>query len=68
LTNGDEWAHIDRGHEQRLAGLNAFVCDLYGDQRVVKEGVFPREVLATSRFFLPKCVGMRPKFRAPSSR
>jgi uncharacterized circularly permuted ATP-grasp superfamily protein len=62
VMNAGEWARIDRGLEQRLAGLNAFIGDLYGDQRVVKEGVFPREVLATSRFFLPSCVGMKPKF------
>jgi uncharacterized circularly permuted ATP-grasp superfamily protein len=62
VMSAGEWARIDRGLQQRLAGLNAFIGDLYGDQRVVKDGVFPREVLATSRFFLPSCVDMRPKF------
>lgn len=42
VMNGDEWARIDQGLKQRLAALNAFIGDLYGEQRVVKEGAFPR--------------------------
>ncbi len=61
VMDGDEWERIDRGLTQRLAALNCFVGDLYGDQRAVKDGVLPREVLATSRFFLEPCVGMKPR-------
>jgi len=62
VIDAEEWARIDRGLVQRLAALNAFIGDLYGEQRAIKDGVFPREVLATSRFFLDDCVGMKPKF------
>jgi uncharacterized circularly permuted ATP-grasp superfamily protein len=62
VMGAGEWARIDRGLAQRLAALNAFIGDLYGSQRAVKDGVFPQEVLATSRFFLPGCMGMKPKF------
>ena len=62
VIDAEEWARIDRGLQQRLAALNIFIGDLYGQQQVVKDGVFPREVLATSRFFLEACVGMRPAF------
>jgi uncharacterized circularly permuted ATP-grasp superfamily protein len=57
-----EWDGIARGLEQRVRALNAFIDDLYNEQRVVKAGVFPAEILATSRNFLPACVGVRPKF------
>lgn len=62
VMDGEEWERIDRGLEQRLIALNCFIGDLYGAQRAVKEGVLPREVLATSRFFLEPCVGMKPRY------
>jgi uncharacterized circularly permuted ATP-grasp superfamily protein len=62
VIDAEEWTRIDRGLQQRLAALNTFISDLYGQQQVVKDGVFPREVLATSRFFLEACVGMRPAY------
>ena len=61
VMDGVEWERIDRGLTQRLAALNCFVGDLYGDQHAVKDSVLPREVLATSRFFLALCVGMKPR-------
>ena len=61
VMDGTEWDRIDRGLQQRLAALNCFIGDLYGDRRVVKDGVLPAEVLATSRFFLAPCAGMKPR-------
>ena len=62
IMAASEWDRIARGLEQRLRALNAFIDDLYGGQRVVKDNVFPRELLATSKNFSPDCVGVRPKF------
>ncbi len=59
-----EWDAIARGLEQRVRALNLFIDDIYNLQRVVKAGVFPAEVLAGSKHFLPACVGVRPKFGA----
>jgi uncharacterized circularly permuted ATP-grasp superfamily protein len=57
-----EWARVERGLAQRLEALNRFIGDLYGERRAVKDGVFPAEVLATSKYFLPACSGMSPRF------
>jgi len=57
-----EWDGIARGLEQRLRALNLFIDDLYNGQRVVKAGVFPGELLASSRNYLQACRGVRPKF------
>jgi uncharacterized circularly permuted ATP-grasp superfamily protein len=59
-----EWERVTRGLEQRLRALNHFIDDLYNEQRVVKAGVFPGELLVSSRNYLPACRGMRPKFGA----
>ena len=57
-----EWDKIAIGLEQRVRALNAFIDDLYHEQRVLKAGVFPAELLATSKNFRPECRGVRPKF------
>jgi uncharacterized circularly permuted ATP-grasp superfamily protein len=38
-----------------------FIDDVYHDQRIVKEGIVPAELLASSKDFLPQCVGINPK-------
>lgn len=58
----NEWRRIERGLKQRLMALNLFIDDLYNEQRVIKDGVFPAEVLAGSRNFRPQCIGMKPRF------
>lgn len=55
-----EWRGIERGLEQRVRALNLFIDDLYHHQRIVKDGVFPAEVLAKSKNFRPECVGVNP--------
>ena len=36
-----DWEPVKRGLAQRVRALNAFVADVYGDQRIVAEGVVP---------------------------
>ena len=57
-----EWARIDAGLKQRLTALNLFIDDLYNGQKVVRDGVFPLEVLAGSKNFRVQCKGMSPRF------
>lgn len=55
-----EWEKIEAGLKQRVRALNLFIDDLYHDQKVVKDGVLPAEVLADSKNFRPQCVGVKP--------
>ncbi len=57
-----EWVSVEEGLKQRLIALNLFINDLYNEQRIVKDGVFPLEVLAGSRNFRPQCRGFTPRF------
>ena len=41
-----------------------FINDLYNDQNIVKDGVFPIEVLSGSKNFLKQCIGITPPFGA----
>ncbi|MGQ0623014.1 MAG: circularly permuted type 2 ATP-grasp protein [Panacagrimonas sp.] len=55
-----EWEKTEAGLKQRVAALNHFIEDIYNDQKIIKDKVFPAEVLQDSVNFRPQCVGMRP--------
>ena len=55
-----EWQRIDRGLKQRITALNQFIDDLYHDQRIIKDGIVPREIIASSKGFRQECVGWNP--------
>ncbi len=57
-----EWESIQAGLKQRLKALNLFINDLYNEQRIIKDGVFPADVLEGSGNFRPQCVGITPRF------
>ncbi len=60
IISSDEWGRTTAGLEQRLTALNLFIADLYSDQKIVKDGVVPAEVLADSVNFRPECVDVQP--------
>ena len=62
VIEAGEWARIAKGLEQRLVALNRFIDDVYNDQRVIADGVFPRELLDHSINFRPECKGVQPRF------
>ena len=55
-----EWDVIEAGLIQRVKALNLFINDLYHEQKIVKDGIFPAEVLTDSKNFRPQCVGVNP--------
>ena len=46
-----EWAHLEAGLIQRMTALNLFLADIYGAQRILREGIVPREMVETSKHF-----------------
>ncbi len=55
-----EWHHVEQGLKQRLRAINMFIDDLYHDQRIIADGVFPAELLEDSKNFRSECVGANP--------
>ena len=54
-----EWQHLVRGLEQRITALNLFVKDVYGEQRILKEGVIPAPYILGGRHFRREFMGFR---------
>ncbi|MCG6201782.1 circularly permuted type 2 ATP-grasp protein [Psychromonas antarctica] len=55
-----EWQGIEVGLKQRVEALNLFIDDLYHDQKIIKDGVFPKGLLEKSVNFRTQCVGINP--------
>ena len=55
-----EWTWIERGLKQRIHALNLFIDDIYHDQKILKDGVVPAELVSTASSFRQQCVGLNP--------
>jgi uncharacterized circularly permuted ATP-grasp superfamily protein len=55
-----EWTRVERGLCQRLTALELFLDDVYGEQRTMREGIIPGEMVDRSRSFVPRLRGIRP--------
>lgn len=55
-----EWKKVEQGLKQRVTALNMFIDDLYHDQKIIKDKVFPASVLAESVNFREQCIGVNP--------
>lgn len=55
-----EWEKTEAGLRQRVNALNRFISDIYHEQAIIRDGVFPRAILDSSENFRPECVGVEP--------
>ncbi|MFM5133254.1 circularly permuted type 2 ATP-grasp protein [Aeromonas rivipollensis] len=53
-----EWQHLDKGIRQRVTTLNAFLHDIYHDQRILKAGVIPAAQILTNAQYQPCMQGV----------
>ena len=59
IIPGNEWSRLSRGIAQRVRALNAFLADVYHDQRILREGVVPCDLVYSSKFFCREMIGVR---------
>ena len=45
VMNGSEWLHLEEGLTQRVKALNLFLEDVYGECRIVDDGVIPADMV-----------------------
>ena len=60
IVRAEEWNWLERGLKQRIHALNAFINDIYHDQKILKDHVIPEEVVRSAASFRPQCVGINP--------
>lgn len=55
-----EFEELEKGLIQRVNALNRFLLDIYTEQKIVKDGVVPKEFIFVSPGFLAQCQGIIP--------
>jgi uncharacterized circularly permuted ATP-grasp superfamily protein len=63
IVTAEEWGHIERGLQQRVRALNAFIDDIYHDQKILKDGAIPSEVILSAASYRKQCHGLNPPLR-----
>ncbi|HUG81500.1 MAG TPA: circularly permuted type 2 ATP-grasp protein [Bryobacterales bacterium] len=60
LVPASEWDWMERGLRQRIYALNLFLDDIYNDQKILNDGVIPRDIIESAEGFRPLCKGLHP--------
>ncbi len=58
VLSAAEWDQVERGVVQRVTALNAFLHDIYHDQRILADGVVPRALVVGNPNFRPEMIGL----------
>ena len=58
LVSASEWDVIERGLTQRIAALNHFLRDIYGEAKILKDGVVPRELVYSCKHYRRQMCGL----------
>lgn len=66
VITATEFAFLEKGLTQRVNALNCFLADIYGDKKIVKDGVIPEDFIFSSKGYLPQCEGVVPPKRVYS--
>ena len=60
LISADGWARLERGLLQRLRALSMFLDDVYGEQRILAEGLIPKDLILNAKHYLPLLRHVKP--------
>jgi uncharacterized circularly permuted ATP-grasp superfamily protein len=60
IIESHEWERIEKGLRQRITALNLFIDDVYHDQKIVKDGILPEDLLHSGKCYLAPCAGLNP--------
>ncbi|MGE9942178.1 circularly permuted type 2 ATP-grasp protein [Bariatricus sp. SGI.161] len=60
IITKNDFALLEKGLIQRVDALNLFLKDVYGEKKIIKDGVIPEEFVFSSSGYLPECEGACP--------
>ncbi len=60
IVSAHEWKTLEQGLKQRIFALNQFLSDIYGEQKIIKDSVIPKDLIYSASGFLEQCVGLAP--------
>lgn len=60
IIERQEWEVLERGLKQRIYALNLFIDDVYHDQKIVRDGVVPADLIESADGYFRQCIGIDP--------
>lgn len=60
IVSAPEWTRLEQGLKQRIIALNLFLADIYHEQKILKDGIIPAELIYSAKGFLKPCMGLQP--------
>ena len=63
IISAQEWRFLERGIEQRVRALNAFLYDIYHRQEIIRAERVPASLILGNSAFLPEMIGFDPPRR-----
>ena len=60
IISASEWSSLEAGLKERVDALNLFIHDVYNEQKVLKDGIVPKELVLSSDAYLKQCRGIKP--------
>ncbi|GAB4364168.1 MAG: circularly permuted type 2 ATP-grasp protein [Kiloniellaceae bacterium] len=58
VLSAEEWDTIERGVTQRVTALNQFLWDIYHEQKVLKDGIIPRDLVLGNKNYCAQMEGI----------
>ena len=62
VLSAGEWATIEQGVVQRVTALNRFIEDVYHEQRILRDGIVPADLVLGNANFRPQMRGLKVPF------
>ena len=56
----EEFDCLEKGLKQRVDALNLFIKDIYGEKKILKDGIIPEDFIYSSPGYLAECEGIVP--------
>ncbi|GAB7079654.1 circularly permuted type 2 ATP-grasp protein [Megalodesulfovibrio paquesii] len=60
VVSAADWQLLERGLTQRITALNLFLQDVYNEQRILKDGVVPRDLVESATDYHRACRDFTP--------
>src|ERR1700689_4354878 len=59
ILAASEWEVVQRGLEQRIKAINAYIKDVYGRREILRAGIVPEELVFQNPVFRPEMNGQK---------
>ena len=60
IISNRDWLILEKGLKQRLEAIDLFLSDIYGAQKIINDGIIPRELIESSEGWRPQMIGFKP--------